>query len=130
MPRKRRASTKTPLSIWLQELLSKRGITQRSLAKIAGVSPSVVNSWAHGAFPSEAVDKVKKLANHFNQSLTTVLTGEPDQLTPGPESLPKAGGLTKEAKQGSADLLRFKSRKASTSTDRHSRAPRRKPDVR
>lgn len=47
---------------------------------MAEVSPSVVQGWRQGAYPSENIAGVKKLCNRFGVSLSFALTGESDLI--------------------------------------------------
>lgn len=58
----------------LQNLLIERGITQKQLAEIAGVSCSVLHSWLNGVSPTE-LDSVLKIATAFNVDFQFLLTG-------------------------------------------------------
>lgn len=80
MPRKKRATHRTHLSKFLQELLVRNDVSILRAAKIAGCAPSVLHGWLQGAYPSETIDKLKKLANHYGYSLAIAMSGEPDQI--------------------------------------------------
>lgn len=78
-PRVHRFEFRTPLSIFLQKLLSEKSLTIREACKIAGCSPSVLHGWMHGAYPTDTVIHLKKLSNHFGHSLSEALTGTSDE---------------------------------------------------
>lgn len=80
--RKKTENTVTPLGDFIRGLLEK-GHTLRELGKIAGgVSVSVIHGWETGRMPSENMRGLQVLANHFNRSLASVLTGQPDTVMP------------------------------------------------
>jgi hypothetical protein len=81
MPRQKRDSHKTPLALFLRKVLKERDISILEASRIAGCAPSVLHGWLQGAYPSETIDKVKRLANHFGYSLAIAMSGEPDQLS-------------------------------------------------
>ena len=81
MARKKRDIKKTtPLAAFLKKLEESKGVTTSKLAKIAGCSASVIYDWKDGSMPSETVSNLKKLCNHFGVSLSTALTGAPDEI--------------------------------------------------
>jgi len=82
MPRKKRNQNNiTPLAMFIKSLISE-GYSLRAIGKIAGnISPSVVHGWSQGAMPTENLDSLRCLANHFEKSLSTVLTGKVDKVT-------------------------------------------------
>lgn len=55
-------------------------MTPAKLAQIAGCSASVIYDWKNGSMPSETVGNLKSLCNHFGVSLSTALTGAPDEI--------------------------------------------------
>jgi transcriptional regulator with XRE-family HTH domain len=59
----------------LKTLIKEKGLTLRKASTIAGVSPSVIDSWINGASPTDLI-AVKKLADHLDISFTWLLTGE------------------------------------------------------
>lgn len=64
----------------LKAILNERKISLRKAAGIAGVSPSVMDSWTSGATPSDML-AVKKLADALGVSFSWLLTGQPDSAT-------------------------------------------------
>lgn len=80
MPRQKRSSHKTPLATFLQRILREQNISMLEAARIAGCAPSVLHGWIQGSYPSETIDKLKKLCNHFGYSLAVALSGEPDKI--------------------------------------------------
>lgn len=77
--RKKRKTHLTPLALYLASL-KREGYTLRELAGIARTSPSVIHGWANGSLPSENVESLKRLCNHFGVSLARALTGTEDAL--------------------------------------------------
>lgn len=61
----------------LKSVLNERKISLRKAAAMAGVSPSVMDSWTSGATPSDLL-AVKALSNSLGVSFSWLLTGEPD----------------------------------------------------
>lgn len=59
----------------LRAILKEKGLSLRKAAEIAGVAPSVIDSWGGGAVPSD-YRAVKRLADHLDISFTWLLTGE------------------------------------------------------
>ena len=72
--------SQTPLSYFLQELLSQHNLTIRDACKIAGCSPSVLHGWLHGAYPTDTVIHLKNLCNYYGYTLTRALTGSEDRI--------------------------------------------------
>lgn len=69
----------TPLMRFLRRILGDRRITQAELASVAEVSESVLSGWLAGAYPAERVVGVKRICDHFGESLSVALTGLPDK---------------------------------------------------
>jgi len=63
----------------LKSVLAERKISLRKAAAIAGVSPSVMDSWTSGATPSDML-AVKKLSDSLGVSFSWLLTGQPDSV--------------------------------------------------
>lgn len=63
----------------LSASLSDRQISFRRAASIAGVAPSVIDSWSSGRSPSDLV-AVKRLATHMGVSFSWLLTGEIEDI--------------------------------------------------
>ncbi len=99
MPRKRKdRDSRTPLSLWLDEIIASRGVTVKSLASVAELAPSVIQAYRTGSWPAaESMPGILKLANHFSFSLAHVLTGKPDArevlITSGSALLPAGSGM-------------------------------------
>ncbi len=99
MPRKRKdRDSRTPLSLWLDEVIAARGITVKNLASIAELAPSVIQAYRTGSWPAAgSMPGVRKLANHFGYSLAQVLTGAADtrevSLTSGVTLSPSGNGM-------------------------------------
>lgn len=64
-----------PFSSNLRCILNKENLTVRDLAKIAGVSPSVAQSWLVGANPHD-LKSVARIADRFGVSLRYLLLGQ------------------------------------------------------
>ncbi len=77
----KRFDFKSPLSLFLDELLKKHNLTIREASKIAQCSPSVLHGWLHGAYPTDTVIHLKALANRYGHTLAEALTGSPDNLS-------------------------------------------------
>ena len=80
MPRLKRSTHKTHLAVFLQKLIKEQGISIMQAARIAGCAPSVLHGWLQGSYPSETIDKLKKLSNHFGYSLAVAMSGRPDEI--------------------------------------------------
>ena len=80
MPRLKRSSHKTHLSAFLQKIIKEQNISILQAARIAGCAPSVLHGWLQGSYPSETIDKLKRLANHHGYSLAVAMSGEPDDI--------------------------------------------------
>ena len=81
MARKKRDIKKTtPLAAFLKKLEESKKISTSKIAQIAGCSASVIYDWKDGSMPSETVGNLKKLCNHYGVSLSTALTGAPDEI--------------------------------------------------
>src|SRR4051794_28800044 len=72
--------SQTPLSRFLQQLLSQNDLTIRDACKIAECSPSVLHGWLHGAYPTDTVIHLKNLCNYYGYTLAKALTGSEDQI--------------------------------------------------
>lgn len=80
MPRPKRTIHKTHLAIFLRSLIKEKNISILEASRIAGCAPSVLHGWLQGSYPSETIDKLKKLANHFGYSLAVAMSGAPDDI--------------------------------------------------
>ncbi len=79
MPRKKRTQT-TPVAKFIRRLQREKGLTAKAISDIAGCSPSIISSWSSGSsWPCEAVIHLKKLCEHFGESFSVALTGEPER---------------------------------------------------
>lgn len=56
-------------------VLTEKGITLRKAARLAGVAPSVMDSWSSGASPTD-LQAVKRLFDALDLSFTWLLTGD------------------------------------------------------
>ena len=65
-------------------LLSERGITQKEIATICGVSTSTVSTWSKG-LNIPRMDKIERLANHFDLQVSYFV--ERDSLAQSPNEL-------------------------------------------
>ncbi len=65
MPRLKRTTHKIHLATWLQKIIGDNNISILQAARIAGCAPSVLHGWMQGSYPSETIDKLKKLSNHY-----------------------------------------------------------------
>jgi transcriptional regulator with XRE-family HTH domain len=74
-----RRKNKNEWGLRLKSILSERKISLRKAAAIAGVSPSVMDSWTSGATPSDML-AVKKLSDSLGVSFSWLLTGQPDSV--------------------------------------------------
>jgi len=75
----KRTDVGSKFGIRLSKLLKARKLSVRSAAKIAGVAPSVIQSWKSGAVP-QRFDRLKVLSEDgLDVSLTYLLTGEIDK---------------------------------------------------
>ena len=81
MPRAKRTTHKTHLAAFLKNLISEKDISILEASRIAGCAPSVLHGWLQGSYPSETIDKLKRLANHFGYSLAVAMSGAPDDIT-------------------------------------------------
>lgn len=81
MPRPKRTTHKTHLANFLRSVIKEKNISILEASRIAGCAPSVLHGWLQGSYPSETIDKLKKLANHFGYSLAVAMSGEPDDIT-------------------------------------------------
>lgn len=72
-----------PFSKILRALMKEKNMTIAQTAKAAGVSPSTIADWKEGASPENYL-AVQKLAEHFEVSLSFMLTGKEEKslLTP------------------------------------------------
>lgn len=61
-------------------LIQEKKITQRQLAKVAGVSASTLNSWLAGSAVTD-MDAVMKICDEFDCSFSWLLTGKEDKKT-------------------------------------------------
>ena len=77
MPRQKRSSHKTPLAEFLRKLIKEKNISILQAARTAGCAPSVLQ----GSYPSETIDKLKRLANHYGYSVAVAMSGESDEIT-------------------------------------------------
>ena len=62
----------------LSELRNQKGLTQRQIAPIFGVSQSTLNNWEHG-HTQPSIEQLIKLANYFDVSVD-YLIGNSDYL--------------------------------------------------
>lgn len=80
MPRRKKDQHQTKLSQFLKKIFAERQLSVREASAIAGCSQSVVHNWLQGAHPSENIDKLKRLANHFGYSLAFAVSGSSDEI--------------------------------------------------
>lgn len=73
--KRRQGTNKLPFSSILRKLMNERDLSVRAVAEMAGVSPSVIQSWISSANPHDLV-AVGKLAKALNLSLRELLLGE------------------------------------------------------
>jgi transcriptional regulator with XRE-family HTH domain len=59
----------------LKAVLKEKGYSLRKAAKVAGVSPSVLDSWTSGSTPKD-LQAVKMLADELSVSISWLLLGE------------------------------------------------------
>jgi transcriptional regulator with XRE-family HTH domain len=67
----------------MREIRKRRGMTQRDLARHAGVSVSLVRKVEHGDHERVGAVALRKLAVALDVPVTALLTG-PQQATPAP----------------------------------------------
>lgn len=64
----------------LLSVLSEKKLSKRQAAKIAGVAPSVMDSWAGGSTPAD-LKAIKKLCDSLRISFVWLLTGDIESST-------------------------------------------------
>ncbi len=64
----------------LNSVIQENRITQRDLAKVAGVSASTLNAWLSGSAVTD-MDAVMKICDKFDCSFSWLLTGKEDKKT-------------------------------------------------
>lgn len=80
--RKPKISNDEHWGIRLKACLNERKLSNRAAAKMAGVSPSVINGWIlHGVTPAD-LKIVKKLADTLNVDFSWLLVGERSRDVP------------------------------------------------
>jgi transcriptional regulator with XRE-family HTH domain len=72
---KKKNGTKSIFAKNLEKLLKERGLTQKSLASIAGVSPSTMNEYLNGNQPQN-MSAVLKICESLQVDFQWLLTGE------------------------------------------------------
>lgn len=72
---KKKKTEKSIFSKNLAKVLKERKLTQRAIAEIAGVNPSVVNEWLNGNTPN-SMDAVLRISESLNVDFQWLLTGE------------------------------------------------------
>jgi len=70
--RKKKGTDDLVLSKNLKAIRRMYGVTIRDLAKIAGVAPSVIQSWKDGHVP-HSIRSVAKIARYYKPTLGTTL---------------------------------------------------------
>lgn len=63
----------------LRAILKERGMSVRKAARVAGVSPSVLDSWTSGATPKDLM-AVKRLADDLGVSFSWLVIGEREDI--------------------------------------------------
>lgn len=76
-----RKKVKTMFSENLAMIVKERGITQKTLAEIAGVNRSVINSWLSGVVPQD-LNAVLKISKSLKLDFQYLLTGEHSNFSP------------------------------------------------
>ncbi len=64
----------------LNLIIQENRITQRELAKVAGVSASTLNAWLSGGSVTD-MEAVMRISEQFNFSFSLLLTGREDKKT-------------------------------------------------
>ncbi len=71
------------MTTWRQRLvetISAKGLKQREVAQLAGVSLSTVNAWTAGSSPRNPIP-VKRLCDKLGISFTWLMTGEHESVS-------------------------------------------------
>jgi len=77
MGKLRQGTNKLPFGKILKGVMTDRGLTVRAVAEMAGVNPSVVQSWVNHAIPHD-LQAVSKLAQALGMTFKELLLGEPE----------------------------------------------------
>lgn len=75
--KKRQGTNKLPFANILKKIMDERGLSVRAVAELAGVSPSVAQSWISKANPHD-LQAVARLAKALNINFKELLLGETD----------------------------------------------------
>lgn len=65
----------------LIDLMKDKKMTVRAAAEYAGVAPSTLQSWRSGTQPTD-FQALRRLCKHLDVSLSYLLTGEDDNISP------------------------------------------------
>lgn len=71
----RRRTKSIPFSHKLRSIMTQRKLTVRDTAKLAGVSPSVIQSWMSDAVPHD-LEAVSRLADALNLGFKELILGD------------------------------------------------------
>ncbi len=74
-----RTKANSPFSKNLKAILEERGISQKSAAELAGVTPTTLNDWLGGTQPSDAI-AVQRLCRALKCDFEWILTGQKSRL--------------------------------------------------
>lgn len=83
---KKKVSTEPSFAKTLIALMAENKLRVREAARIAGVGASTIVAWRAGSAPTDFF-AVKKLANHFNVSLSFLLIGSEESRIDHPPSI-------------------------------------------
>lgn len=86
MAKKRTGTDKLPFGKILKSIMEDRDLSVRAIAEMAGVRPSVVQSWISSANPHD-LQAVSKLAKALNIEFKKLLLGESDAELKGANSI-------------------------------------------
>lgn len=84
--KKRQGTNKLPFGSILKKIMEDRGLSVRAVAELAGVSPSVAQSWISKANPHD-LQSVARLAKGLNISFKELLLGEAEPANTGQISI-------------------------------------------
>ncbi len=77
MAKQKREKDHLPFGKILKTIMTERGLTVRAIGEMAGVSPSVVQSWVTQSSPQD-LQAVARLAKALNMSFKGLLLGQPE----------------------------------------------------
>ncbi len=81
MPKPARKKIQSPLAKNLKSILAERGLSQKSAAEIANVTPATLNDWLAGSVPNDHI-AVQRLCRALGCSFEWLLTGSDSRVEP------------------------------------------------